>query len=208
MRTQHNRRNLRCRQRHHPQIPGSVSHRIRNIAHHLPREPRITILIRQTKRNATLRMRHHSPVSPIPAIGTTVQGINSSGGSRLGILIGENVVGFAVNGEGGVLDTVCVAAWNTAEMRVLTVDVVVCCKDGSKHCLIERGFRGQTRFLCVESPTTLGRLLKERKGSSSEVLTSIIKATNNITLNAILVVHFGEISKCPTQSFAQEREQE
>jgi hypothetical protein len=44
------------------------------------------------------------PVAPIPALGTAVKGV------VVVVFVGEDVGGFAVDGEGGILDAVSIAA--------------------------------------------------------------------------------------------------
>ena len=125
MRAQHNRRRLRGRNSNHLKIPSHVTKRIRNVTDNLSWEALRSIRIREGESDAVHRVGDDGPIAPIPAIGTTVQGVCSLWCFWSGILVGSYVRGYAIDGESAVLDAVCVAAWDTAEMGVLFVLVVV-----------------------------------------------------------------------------------
>jgi hypothetical protein len=121
MAAQHNRRLLRRRQRNHLKIPRHVTKTVGNITDYLTREPLVTIRIRKTESNAAARVRDDGPVPPIPAVWAAVKRICSLRCFRRFILIRKNVIRCPVNHETAILDPVCVAAWDTTEVRMLAV---------------------------------------------------------------------------------------
>ena len=121
MAAQHNRRLLRRRQCNHLKIPRHVTKTVGNITDYLTREPLIAIRIRKTESNAAARVRDDGPVSPIPSVWATVKRICSFRCFWGRVLIRENVIRCPVNHKAAVLDPVCVAAWDTTEVRMLAV---------------------------------------------------------------------------------------
>jgi hypothetical protein len=121
MATQHNWRLLRRRQRNHLEIPRHITKTVGNITDYLSRESLITIRIRETESNAAARMRDHGPVPPIPTVWATVKRICSLRCFRGWVLIRKNVIRCPVNHKTAVFDPVCVAAWDTTEVRMLAV---------------------------------------------------------------------------------------
>lgn len=125
MGAQHHRRLLGRRNGHHLQIPSHITKSISNIADNLPGEALISVRIGQTKGDAIRGMCDHGPVTPIPAVWSSMQRIDALRMSWLGVFVGENVIRGSVENEGGILDSVCISTWNASEMRMLAVDAVV-----------------------------------------------------------------------------------
>ena len=125
MTAQHNRSLLLQADGAHTEIPRPVPKRIRDITDHLTRESLITSLIHKAESDTILSMRDDRPVPPIPTIWSAVQGIYAFWVVWGRVLVGQDVVAGAVDGEGRVLDAIGVAAGYTTEMRMLLVDAVV-----------------------------------------------------------------------------------
>ena len=125
MRAQHDRRLLRRRQRHHPEVPGHVAQRVGDVADDLAGEALVAVGIGQAEGDGAGRVGDDGPVPPVPAVGPAVQGVDAGGVRGRRVLVGQDVVRLAVDHEARVLDPVRVAAGHAAEVRVLAVHGVV-----------------------------------------------------------------------------------
>jgi len=104
VRTQHNRCRLSQTQSTHPDMPLIWSKSVGDKADYLTRKALGTIKVRQGESNGISSVRDHSPVSPVPALWATVEGI------IVVVLVGVNVVLSAIDVERAVLDSVGISA--------------------------------------------------------------------------------------------------
>jgi len=86
--------------------------RVRDVRHYLTREAFLTSRVDEGEGYGVSRVRHHSPVPPVPAIRTTVEGVQAA------VVVETGMERLVVDGERTVADAVGVAAWYSVEMRM------------------------------------------------------------------------------------------
>jgi hypothetical protein len=104
VRRQHDRRSLGQSESAHPDVPFIGSHSVGDVGDNFTGKAFGAVLVSKGKRDGVGGVSHDGPVPPVPALGATVESI------VVVVFVREDVGGLAVDGEGGVLDAVGVAA--------------------------------------------------------------------------------------------------
>ena len=100
----HDRRSLGKSQRAHPDVPLVRSDSVGSKSQDFTREALGAILVSKGKSDGVSSVSNDGPVTPIPSLRTTMEGV------VVVVLVGEDVVLLAVDGEAGVLDAVGIAS--------------------------------------------------------------------------------------------------
>ena len=109
----------------HAEVPVLALNSVGDVGDDLTGEALLAIRVSDVEGDAALGVTDHGEVAPIPAVRSTVEGVNTLGVTGGRVLVGQDVEGLAVNLEGAVLDTVGVTSGNTTEVRMLLVNAVV-----------------------------------------------------------------------------------
>jgi hypothetical protein len=88
----------------HPDMPFIRSHSVGGESQDLTREALSAILISEGEGDGVSSVSNYGPVAPIPTLRTAVEGV------VVVVLVGQDVVFLAVDGEAGVLDAVGIAS--------------------------------------------------------------------------------------------------
>lgn len=125
MAAQHNGRLLGRRLGHHLEVPVPPVQGIRDDGGDFSGEALLSIGVNKGECDAVVGVRDDGEVAPVPAIGAAVQGVHALGICHGRVLVGLDLVLYAVDLKGGVLDAIGIAARHSTKVRVLFVLAVV-----------------------------------------------------------------------------------